>query len=97
MFNRVTPCIASAFTRAANLQVDGEDGVGAGGVFVHQRVAHRSVPPSLLYDLLTLAHAVHSVHGEVPHVHAALWMLFQLHTHTHKNNIIQTCHHVRTS
>lgn len=66
------------FTCAADLQVDGEDGVRAGGVFVHQRVAHRSFPPSLLYDPLTLGHTVHRVHGQVPNVHAALWMLLQL-------------------
>lgn len=66
------------FTCAANLQVDGEDGVRAGGVFVHQCVAHCSFPPSLLYDLLTLGHTVHRVHGQVPDVHAALWMLLQL-------------------
>lgn len=82
VFNAVTDLVrARVFTCAADLQMDGEDGVGAGGVFVHQRVAHCPVPPSLLYDPLTLAHAVHGVHGEVPHVHTALWMLFQLSVH----------------
>ncbi len=61
--------------------MDGEDGVWAGGVFVHQCVAHRPVPPALLYDPLTLSHAVHSVHGEVPHIHTPLGMIFQLSIH----------------
>lgn len=61
--------------------MDGEDGVGAGGVFVHQCIAHCTVAPSLLYDSLTLAHTVHRVHGQVPHVHTSLWMLFQLSIH----------------
>lgn len=50
----------------------------AGGVFVHQRVAHGPLPPALLHDPLALAHAVHRVHRQVPHVHAALWVLLQL-------------------
>lgn len=65
-------------TCATDLQVDGEDGVRAGGVFVHQRVAHGSFPPSLLYELLTLGHTVHRVQGQVPDIHAALRMLLQL-------------------
>lgn len=80
--------------------MDGEDGVRAGGVFVHQCVAHCPVPPALLYDSLTLPHTVHSVHGEVPHIHPTLWMLFQLsihQPHTHKKHtIIQICHLVQT-
>lgn len=88
------------FTSVADLQVDGEDGVGAGGVFVHQREAHRPVPPALLYDSLTLSHAVHSVHGEVAHIHPTLWVLFQLgihqpqqkHAHNQKHLHLQENH-----
>lgn len=64
--------IVFVFTSVANLQVDGEDGVGARGIFVHQRVAHCPIPPALLYDSLTLPHTVHSVHGEVPNIHPSL-------------------------
>lgn len=81
----VCACNTHVFTCAADLQVDGEDGVRAGGVFVHQRVAHCSPPPALLYDPLTLGHTVHRVHGQVPDVDTALWVLLQLiitHTHT---------------
>lgn len=73
------------FTSAADLQVDGEDGVGAGRVFVHQCVAHCPVPPALLQDSLTLPHTVHSVHREVPHIHPTLWVLFQLCIHQPQN------------
>lgn len=81
------------FTSAADLQVDGEDWVGAGGVFVHQRVGHCPVLPALLYDSLTLPHAAHSVHGKVPHVDPTLWVLFQLainqpHNNTHTIKIL---------
>ena len=81
-------------TCAADLQVDGEDGVWAGGVFVHQRVAHCPVPPALLYDPLALADAVHSVHGEVPHIHPSLRMLFQLNIHQPNK---ETQHHPNLS
>lgn len=77
--------------------MDGEDGVGAGGVFVHQCVAHCPVPPSLLYDPLTLAHAVHGVHGEVPHVHTVLWMLFQLSVHQPRTKKTTTQRHPNKS
>lgn len=74
-------------TSVADLQVDGEDGVGAGRVFVHQREAHCPVPPALLYDSLTLPHVVHGVHGKVPHIHPTLWVLFQLRAHENTQSL----------
>lgn len=58
--------------------MDGEDGVGAGRVLVHQRGGHCPVLPALLYDSLALAHAVHGVQGKVPDIHPELRVLFEL-------------------
>lgn len=65
-------------TCPADLQVKREDGVGAGGVLVHQRGAHSPVPAASLHHPLALPNTVHGVHGEVAHVNPPLWMLFQL-------------------
>lgn len=65
-------------THSIDLDVDGEDGVGAGGVLVHQREAHRAVLPARLHDAFALGHAVHCVHGESLHVHPLLRVLLQL-------------------
>lgn len=76
-------------TCIADLHVNGKDGVGAGGVLVHEGVAHRSIPPALHHNALTLPHAVHSVQGEVSHIYTMLWVLLQLtsaNKHTHTNN-----------
>lgn len=66
------------FTNVTDLQPDGEDGVGAGGVFIHQRASHCPVLPALLHDSFTFPYAVHREHGEVPHIHPTLRVLFQL-------------------
>lgn len=95
LFNALQILCVRVFTCAADLQMDGEDGVGAGGLFVHQCVAHCPVPPSLLDDSLTLAHTVHGVPGEVPHVHTVLWMLFQLSVHQPRTS--KTQHHPNKS
>lgn len=67
-----------ALTCATHFQVDAEDGVWARRVFVHQGVSHGAVPPAAIHQGLTLRHVVYRVHGQVPCVHPALRVLFQL-------------------
>lgn len=97
VWNKISTKNVWVSTCTADLQVDGEDGVGAWGVFVHQRVAHCPVPPSLLYDSLTLPHTVHSVHGELAHVYPTLRVLFQLDIHQRHKNTLNQNHRVHTS
>lgn len=72
-------------TYGADFHMDGEDGVGAGRVLVHEGVTHCSVPPAHLHDPLALDHAVHSVQRKPLHIHPLLWVLLQLQTGTRQH------------
>lgn len=65
-------------THGIDLDVDGKDGVGTGGVLIHQGVANRTVLPAGLHDALTLGYVVYRVHGQPLDIHSLLGMLLQL-------------------
>lgn len=65
-------------THGIDLDVDGKDGVGTGGVLIHQGVANGSVLPARLHDAFALSHVVYRVHGQPLDIHPLLGMLLQL-------------------
>lgn len=74
-------------TYGADFHADGEDGVGAGRVLVHEGGTHCPVSPARLHEPLALAHAVHGVQGQPLHVRPFFRVLLQLQTGTTQNGL----------
>lgn len=59
-----TDVLLPSFVVAAHLHEDGEDGVAAAGVSVHQSGAHRPVLPTPFHDVVAVHDVVNRMHRQ---------------------------------